>query len=312
MAGSPFPQPQKSKRVQPREAQERSEDPTLLDNGFWEPLALAAAQTDASLDRALAHIGPFYRADRVWVGRYNEELTHFWGASDWVNTGVPSHIQEIQGIPVEFIGDAHGKFLKGEAVIIPDVERMPRQRRALQAELRREGVRATFSYPLMHSGNLIGFFGFDYVREATSWTAADSKRIPTLASYLAALLRRGRSISPPAGPPAAPDRSVFVNEQGSMQALSLEEILFIEADGDYTRVHLADGNCCFERRSLRSWIGQLPPERFMRVHQSYLVQAARIVRLDRGPRWTLHLQDVAQAIPVGRAFRHSLRLHMTF
>jgi hypothetical protein len=302
--------PRKSKPARTAAERHPLEPSLLAENGFWEPLALAAARTDALLDHTLALIGPFYRADRVWVGRYNEELTHFWGASDWVNTGIPSHLEEIQGVPVEFMADGHRKFMRGEPVIIPDVERMPRQSRALQAELRREGVRSTLSYPLRHDGKLIGFFGFDYVRETAAWTPADSGRIPAIERYLAALLHRSTIATVPAEQP--PARSVFVTEQGGLNALAIDEVLYIEADGDYTHVHLADGRCCFERRSLRHWIGLLPRERFFRVHQSYLVNASRILRLDRGARWALHLQDVPQPIPVGRAFRHALRLHMAF
>ena len=67
-----------------------------------------------------------------------------------------------------------------------------------------------------------------------------------------------------------------------------------------------------QRRSLRTWIAQLPRERFLRVQQSYLVNGSRIQQLDRGPRWSLTLEGRPEPIPVGRAFRHSLRLHMAF
>jgi hypothetical protein len=304
--------PGKPEQARPKATPDLLGPPVPVGNGFWEPLALAAAHADGPLDRALAHIGPFYRADRVWVGRYNEELTHFWGSSDWVNDGVPSHLEEVQGVPVEFLADAHRKFLRGDSVIIPDVERLPRQSRALQAELRREGVRATFSYPLRHSGKLIGFFGFDYVRQTANWTTDDTDRIPAIEKYLAALLHRSIIATDPHSPPAAPPRSVFVTGPGSLNALAIDEVTHIQADGDYTRVHLADGRCWFERRSLRNWIGILPKERFFRVHQSYLVNVGRILRLDRGERWLLYLRDVPEPVPVGRAFRHSLRLHMVF
>lgn len=286
--------------------------PSFGKDDFWAPLALAAAGSDASLDRALALMAPFYQADRVWVGRYNEELTHFWGASDWVNDGIPSHLGEVQGVPVEFIADGHRKFLRGQSSIIPDVERMPRQSRALQAELRREGVLATWSYPLRHEGKLIGFFGFDYVRKIPDWTAAHDERIPAIETYLAALLHRSMLAARPAESPAPPPLPLFITEQGSLNALAIDEVLYIAADGDYTHVHLTGGRSSFERRSLRNWIGLLPRERFFRVHQSYIVDVSRILRLDRGTRWSLHLRGVPEPIPVGRAFRHSLRLHMAF
>ena len=97
-----------------------------------------------------------------------------------------------------------------------------------------------------------------------------------------------------------------------MRTLPIDEVIFIEAEGDYSRIHASNGRRFFERRSLRTWIAQLPRERFLRVHQSYLVNGGHIARLDRGARWTLQLQDTPDPIPVGRAFRHALRLHIGF
>ena len=286
------------------------------ENAFWQPLALVAAEADTAeaLDRVLTVLGPLYRADRVWVGRYNAELTHFWGASDWVGPGIVSHFHQIQGVSVNVITDAHRKFTKGEMVLIPDVERLPRQARSLQAELRREGVRSTFAYPLMHEDRLIGFFGFDYVRDIAAWKPGDLDRLPALARFLAVILQRRLAVVPTAEVPAAVavPGTIYVTKRGGMKALPLDEVVFFEADGDYSRVHMSDGGEHFERRSLRTWIAQLPRERFLRVHQRYVVNGARIAKLKRGARWTLTLQDVDDEIPVGRVFRHALRLHIGF
>jgi hypothetical protein len=288
--------------------------PPNAEAAFWHSLAVAAADPHplTALQRAVEIIGPFYGADRAWAGRYNDTLTHFWGLSDWCGPGIVSHLQEIQGTSVDVIADAHRRFLRGEVVAIPDVDRMPRQSRSLQAELRRENVRSTLAGPLFQDGKLIGFFGIDHVHGLASWTAADMDRFAVLGKFISALIHRILFVAPPVDLPTAPRKPIYVTEQNSQRALSSDEVVFIEADGDYSHVHAADGRRYFERRSLRTWIAQLPRERFLRVHQSYLVNGARIVRVDRGARWTLDLQDVPSPIPVGRAFRHAVRLHLGF
>lgn len=287
-------------------------DPT----SWWEPLALVAAGAPTpaeALHRAIEIIGKDFHADRAWLGRFNHEVTHFWGVADWVGPGIVSHLQEIQGVPVEAIAaESYRKFLRGEIMAIPDVEKLPRQSRVLQAELRREGVRSTFGYPLTHAGKLIGFFGIDHVGALAAWSEAELAQLPTLAKFLAGLLQRSLTVAPPADLPASQDRSIYVSEGNGQRAVSLNELIYIAADGDYGRLYLNDGRNYFERRSLRSWVSQLPRERFLRVHQSYLVNGERIARLDRGTRWNLFLTDVPDPIPVGRAFRHALRLHMGF
>jgi hypothetical protein len=280
---------------------------------FWERLALDAVEAPTpadALNRAMESLARFHHADRAWIGRYNQEITHFWGVADWVSPGVPSHLQEIQGVPVEALGEAHQRLLRHEIMAIPDVEKMSRQNRVLQAELRREGVRSTFAYPLVLEDRLIGFFGIDHVQARGIWSDAE---LPSQARYLAALLQRSLAATPPPDLPAAEqDRSVYVSEGIGQSAVSLEELIYIQADGDYGRLYLSDGRSYFERRSLRSWVSQLPRERFVRVHQSYLVNSSRITRLDRGRTWNLHLQGVPAPIPVGRVFRHALRLHLGF
>ena len=257
-------------------------------------------------------IGRGFDAGRAWLGRFNQEGTHFWGVSDWVGPGIVSHLHEIQGLPVEALAETYRKFQRGEIMAIPDVEKMPRQSRVLQAELRREGVRSTFGYPLTHAGKLIGFFGIDHIGKPTAFAEEELEQLPGLGNYLAALLHRNFTAAPPADLPATPDRSIYVTDGNSQRAISSDQLIYIEADGDYGRLHLNDGRSYFERRSLRSWVSQLPRERFLRVHQSYLVNGSSISRLDRGTRWALHLHDVPDPIPVGRAFRHVLRLHLGF
>lgn len=289
--------------------------PTGAEASCWQPLALTAATAQspaAALDRALAVLGPSYRADRAWVGRYNAALTHFWAANEWVRNGIVSHFHEVQGVPVEMMLDAHGKFLRGEIVVIPDVDRLPRQSRALQAELRREGIRSTLCAPLTSGGKLIGFFGFDYVRGLAAWTLAETTRLREIGEYLAALLHRTLAAAAASEPPTRLNGAIYITERSGRRALAIGDIAFIEADGDYSRLQLADGRCHHELRSLRMWSAQLPREQFMRVHQSYVVNAARIERLTRGPRWSLHLRGIPDPIPVGRAFRYGLRLHMGF
>lgn len=307
--------PAKKKPSPPaRPTRQTTVPPLPGESGLWESLALAGTAIDPreALDRVMEIAAARYQANRAWIGRYNTGLTHFWGISEWIRPGVTSHLHEMQGVSVDLLGMAHQKFLDGENVLIPDVERLPRQARALQAELRREGIRSTLAVPLAHEGRTIGFFGFDHVRTTAAWDAADLQRLPALARFFAALLHRSLVVTPPADLPSTSARSVRLSEPLGLRSLALDDIVFIKADGDYSQVHAGDGRPHLERRSLRTWIAQLPRDRFLRVHHGYLVNGTRIARLDRGARWKLHLQGISNPIPVGRAYRHALRLHLGF
>ncbi|MEZ4585525.1 MAG: LytTR family DNA-binding domain-containing protein [Gemmatimonadales bacterium] len=93
-----------------------------------------------------------------------------------------------------------------------------------------------------------------------------------------------------AGAPA-PAR-LLVRERGRVAFVDPAEIRWVEARGDYVRLHLAD-----RTHLLRETIGalerRLPPEGFVRVHRSALVRARAVAGLEqRSSRdWSVVLED---------------------
>src|SRR3546814_1288874 len=49
-------------------------------------------------------------------------------------------------------------------VLVEDIDRLPRQARALQAEFRRQGNRSVLSVPVFHRRRLAALIGFDATR----------------------------------------------------------------------------------------------------------------------------------------------------
>ncbi|MDO4789855.1 MAG: LytTR family DNA-binding domain-containing protein [Porphyromonas sp.] len=65
-----------------------------------------------------------------------------------------------------------------------------------------------------------------------------------------------------------------------IRILSLEEILYIAADGDYISIHTSDGHWLKEQ-TMKATEDMLPPDLFVRVHRSYIVNIAQIARIER-------------------------------
>ncbi|MGE0556521.1 MAG: LytR/AlgR family response regulator transcription factor, partial [Gemmatimonadales bacterium] len=93
-----------------------------------------------------------------------------------------------------------------------------------------------------------------------------------------------------AGAPA-PAR-LLVRERGRVAFVDPAEVRWVEARGDYVRLHLAD-----RTHLLRETIGalerRLPSDRFVRVHRSALVRASAVAGLEqRSSRdWSVVLDD---------------------
>ena len=80
-----------------------------------------------------------------------------------------------------------------------------------------------------------------------------------------------------AGAPDDDLRSIFVKTEYRLRQIELERILYIEGLKDYVKIHVEDEpHPVLSLMSLKSLEEQLPADRFIRVHRSYIVQPAKI------------------------------------
>jgi len=61
--------------------------------------------------------------------------------------------------------------------------------------------------------------------------------------------------------------------------ISVEEIFFLEADGDYVKIHTKDGSFLKEK-TMKYFEAHLEPKNFARIHRSYIANLNNIVRLE--------------------------------
>jgi two-component system LytT family response regulator len=94
------------------------------------------------------------------------------------------------------------------------------------------------------------------------------KRIADRPSVAAGVARVARDLG------RRPDR-LLVPERGRMVPLEISAIDWIQAEGDYARVH-AGRKSYLVARSLTDLEGRLDPERFVRIHRSAIVNRERI------------------------------------
>ncbi|MGV3527611.1 MAG: LytR/AlgR family response regulator transcription factor [Flavisolibacter sp.] len=74
---------------------------------------------------------------------------------------------------------------------------------------------------------------------------------------------------------------VFVKDSGVLKRISLDDITFLEAMGDYVKVHTTN-KFHVVHATLKSIEEKLPPNRFVRVHRSYIVAVNKIDYIQEG------------------------------
>jgi two-component system, LytTR family, response regulator LytT len=74
---------------------------------------------------------------------------------------------------------------------------------------------------------------------------------------------------------------LFVKSEYKLVRIELSDIKFIESQHEYIKIHLINSKPVMTKLSMKSFEGQLPSDRFMRVHRSYIVNLSRIQVIER-------------------------------
>lgn len=102
--------------------------------------------------------------------------------------------------------------------------------------------------------------------------------------------------------PAWP-RKLAVKSGGSIHVVDVDRIDWIEADGNYVSIHAA-GETYLHRETLHGIEARLDPERFARIHRSYIVAVDRVRRLepDRHGDYAVVMKD-GETLTLTRTYR---------
>lgn len=98
-----------------------------------------------------------------------------------------------------------------------------------------------------------------------------------------------------------PDKDfIFIRDKGILTKVKIEDILFIQALGSYVTIHTTEKNYTVHL-TLLAMEEKLSPEKFYRLHRSYLVA---INKIDSVEQETVYIQK--NAIPIGEQFKKTL------
>jgi len=72
---------------------------------------------------------------------------------------------------------------------------------------------------------------------------------------------------------------IAVKTRHKVHVLGVNEIIYLEAEGDYVMIHTKDGNFLKEK-TMKYFESHLDPEKFIRIHRSFIVNAEVIERIE--------------------------------
>lgn len=93
-------------------------------------------------------------------------------------------------------------------------------------------------------------------------------------------------------------KEIFIKSGYEYIKIDVDDILYIKSDSNYTEIFLPDKKH-LSSEPLKEWENHLDPEQFVRIHKSYIINAARIVKVS-GNRVFLSDEVIA---PLGRTYK---------
>jgi PAS domain S-box-containing protein len=131
---------------------------------------------------SLGDIASFASADRAYIFRYDFKNKLCKNTYEWCDEGINSQINDLQSIELSDMPYWLSKHKLGECVEIEDVELLEGQ--GIKSRLKLEGIKSLITLPLMDEGNVLGFVGFDLIRNKRTFSNDEKNVLKLFAQML--------------------------------------------------------------------------------------------------------------------------------
>ncbi|MEW5784711.1 MAG: PAS domain S-box protein [Bacillota bacterium] len=131
---------------------------------------VAPDKLDDAIYQALRLSGEFFNADRSYLFQISPDGCFMDNTHEWCAAGVESQQYRLKNYPLDALPWWAGQIRLLKHVHIPDVEALPPEAEKEKAEFRLEKIQSLLTIPMNTDGRLLGFLGFDSVKEKMAWT----------------------------------------------------------------------------------------------------------------------------------------------
>lgn len=137
-------------------------------------VGIDSAELSGALDRTLADIGAFVRADRSYVFLFDLERGLMSNTHEWCADDIEPQRHILQELPIATFRWMCERLATEPYIDIPLVADLPAEASAEKEILREQGIQSIVVVRLRsRAGVLVGFMGFDAVREVRPWHPED-------------------------------------------------------------------------------------------------------------------------------------------
>jgi len=147
---------------------------------------------DDAINNSLSKLGEFTKVDRVYTFDFDwiNNVTN--NTYEWCADGISPEIDNLQGVPTEYLPRWLEIFKENNYVYIPLIKEIPDEFYAEREILEPQGIQSLITSPMYYGKNLIGFIGFDSVRQSKKWDIEQIRLLKLTGDIIAGSIYRAK------------------------------------------------------------------------------------------------------------------------
>jgi signal transduction histidine kinase len=150
------------------------------------------AYLDDTITAALQAVGEFSGVDRSYIFRFSEDGSLMSNTHEWCADGIEPQIDNLKEIPTDKIPWWMGRLQRFEYIHLPRLSDLPPEADFTRKALEGQSIKSLICVPMVYVGRLVGFLGFDAVRQKVTWSGEDIVLLGMVAEIFVSALERKR------------------------------------------------------------------------------------------------------------------------
>lgn len=150
---------------------------------------------DQSINLSLNELGEISKSDRVYVFKFNQDLTKIDNTHEWCRNGVSPQIGYLKGLSADAFPWWMENINKNRIILVKDVAKLPPEASIEKETLEGWGIKSFLVVSIYVKTRLYGFVGFDNVFEYVSWAKEDIDIITLFSEILGSAFERNKMLN---------------------------------------------------------------------------------------------------------------------
>lgn len=149
-------------------------------------------KVEATIQNSLQELAEFVGADRAYIFDYdfNNETTS--NTYEWCADGIEPEIEQLQNVSLDRRSNFLSKHLKREEFYVSDVSKLDYKSTELREILEAQSLKSVISLPMQNGDELLGFIGFDSIKQVHSYTDKEKTLLEVFSQMLVNVIERKR------------------------------------------------------------------------------------------------------------------------